>query len=69
MFPSPLAGEPARQIRSDGGKGEGEFPDINQYVRLKSPENILFGIGKVEHNYIKIERLLNRFSQESEITS
>ena len=60
MFPSPLAGE---------GKGEGGFPGMNQYVRLKSPENILFGIGKVEHNYIKIERLLNRFSQESEITS
>ena len=49
--------------------GDGEFSDMNQYVRLKSPENILFGIGKVEHNYIKIERLLNRFSQESEITS
>jgi len=32
---------------------------INQYVRLKSPKQRLFGIGKVEHNRIKIERLLN----------
>jgi len=29
------------------------------YIRLKSPENILFGIGKVEEMEIKIERLLN----------
>ena len=47
---SPLAGE---------GKGEGQFSAINQYVRLKSPENILFGIGKVENDRITIERLLN----------
>jgi tRNA pseudouridine55 synthase len=53
IVPSPLAGE---------GKGEGGFSAINQYVRLKSPENILFGIGKVENNYIKIERILSRFS-------
>jgi tRNA pseudouridine55 synthase len=59
MFPSPLAGEPARQIRSDGGKGEGGLSGINQYVRLKSPENILFGIGRVEKNRVVIERLLN----------
>jgi len=32
---------------------------INQYVRLKGPENNLFGIGKVECGRIKIERLLN----------
>jgi len=31
------------------------FPNI----RLKSPENILFGIGKVEEMKLKIERLLN----------
>ena len=49
---SPLAGE---------GKGDGGLYVINQYVRLKSPENILFGIGKVENNYIKIERLIGRF--------
>ncbi len=32
---------------------------INKYVRLKSPEHILFGIGRVEDENIKIERLLN----------
>jgi tRNA pseudouridine55 synthase len=32
---------------------------INQYVRLKSPEHTLFGIGRVESGRIKIERLLN----------
>jgi tRNA pseudouridine55 synthase len=32
---------------------------INQYIRLKSPEHILFGIGRVEDENIKIERLLN----------
>jgi tRNA pseudouridine55 synthase len=31
---------------------------INRYVRLKNPENILFGIGILERNMIKIERLL-----------
>ncbi len=39
--------------------GEGGFSDINQYVRLKSPEHNLFGIGRVESGKIKIERLLN----------
>ena len=29
------------------------------YIRLKSPENILFGIGKMEEMKLKIERLLN----------
>ncbi|MEW6162108.1 MAG: tRNA pseudouridine(55) synthase TruB [Nitrospirota bacterium] len=32
---------------------------INQYVRLKGPKNNLFGIGRVERDRIKIERLLN----------
>ena len=32
---------------------------LNQYVRMKSPDRILFGIGKVEQNRITIERLLN----------
>ncbi|MDH5768958.1 MAG: hypothetical protein OEZ31_08385, partial [Nitrospirota bacterium] len=32
---------------------------INQYVRLKSPEKNLFGIGRVENSRIKTERLLN----------
>ncbi len=39
----------------DGFKGEMK-PD---YVRLKSPDHVLFGIGKIEENRIKIERLLN----------
>ena len=39
----------------DGFKGELN-PD---YVRLKSPDHVLFGIGKIEENRIKIERLLN----------
>jgi len=30
-----------------------------EYVRLKSPDHVLFGIGKIEDNRIKIERLLN----------
>jgi len=32
---------------------------INHYIRLKSPDRILFGIGKFEQNRITIERLLN----------
>jgi tRNA pseudouridine55 synthase len=36
-----------------------ENSSINQYIRLKSPQNVLFGIGKIENNRIKIERLLN----------
>jgi tRNA pseudouridine55 synthase len=32
---------------------------INQYIRLKSPQHVLFGIGKIEDNRITIERLLN----------
>lgn len=36
-----------------------ETLSINQYVRLKGPENNLFGIGKLEGDRIKVERLLN----------
>ena len=36
-----------------------EAADGFPYIRLKSPENILFGIGKVEEMKLKIERLLN----------
>jgi tRNA pseudouridine55 synthase len=35
---------------------------INQYVRLKGPENNLLGIGWIESDRIKIERLLDVFS-------
>jgi len=31
----------------------------NQYIRLKSPGNELFGVGKFGKNTVKIERLLN----------
>jgi len=31
----------------------------NRYVRLKSPQNVLFGIGRLDDEEIKIERLLN----------
>jgi tRNA pseudouridine55 synthase len=31
----------------------------NRYVRLKTPDNVLFGIGRFEGDEIKIERLLN----------
>ena len=43
------------------GEEIGAFKNIkiNQYVRIKSPDRILFGIGKVEQNRITIERLLN----------
>jgi tRNA pseudouridine55 synthase len=45
---------PPEQLAEDV---EGEVkPD---YVRLKSPEHVLFGIGKIEGDRIKIERLLN----------
>lgn len=40
---------------SGGFKGELK----TDYVRLKSPEHFLFGIGKIEGDMIKIERLLN----------
>jgi len=44
----------------NGGKSEaGEKAPKSQYVRLKDPENTLFGIGKIEDEVIKIERLLN----------
>jgi len=36
-----------------------ENSSINQYIRLKSPQHVLFGIGKIENNRITIERLLN----------
>jgi tRNA pseudouridine55 synthase len=36
-----------------------ENSSINQYIRLKSPQHVLVGIGKIENNRIKIERLLN----------
>jgi tRNA pseudouridine55 synthase len=36
-----------------------ENSSINQYIRLKSPQHVLFGIGKIEDNRIRIERLLN----------
>ena len=29
------------------------------YIRLKNPERVLFGIGRLEEGEIKIERLLN----------
>jgi tRNA pseudouridine55 synthase len=32
---------------------------VNEYVRLKSPEHVLFGIGRVDVGNVKIERLLN----------
>jgi tRNA pseudouridine55 synthase len=32
---------------------------IKQYVRLKSPENNLFAIGRLEQDKITVERLLN----------
>ncbi len=38
------------------------FPEkefISQYVRLKSTDDILFGIGKVRKGYLKVERLFN----------
>ena len=36
-----------------------EAADGFPYIRLKSPENVLFGIGKAEEKRLKIERLLN----------
>jgi len=35
---------------------------LYQYVRLKGPDNNLFGIGKVELNRIKIERIIKPIS-------
>ncbi|MEW6417192.1 MAG: tRNA pseudouridine(55) synthase TruB [Nitrospirota bacterium] len=39
-------------------KGELKGGEV-QYIRLKNPENKLFGIGRLENNIIKIERLFN----------
>jgi tRNA pseudouridine55 synthase len=36
-----------------------ESLSINQYVKLKGPKNNLFGIGRLEGNKVKVERLLN----------
>lgn len=43
------------------GRLSEEFEGVlkQDYVRLKSPEHVLFGIGKIEGDRIKIERLLN----------
>ena len=35
----------------------------SQYVRLKSPRNTLFGIGRLEEGEIRVERLLNTSSE------
>jgi tRNA pseudouridine55 synthase len=43
----------------DAEKGETDNSSLNQYIRLKSPWQELFGIGKREHNRIQIARLLN----------
>ncbi len=65
---------PGISIKNNEGKGRQDFLPmssgrddeagkknipVNQYVRLKSPENALFGIGKIDQNKVKIERLLN----------
>ena len=42
---------------------------INQYVRLKGPGNNLIGIGCVESNRIKIERLLDILPSKEETKS
>jgi tRNA pseudouridine55 synthase len=47
------------QNPSGGGKCAFQNFKINQYVRMKSPDCMLFGIGKVEQNRITIDRLLN----------
>ncbi len=50
---------------SKGGLGglslfqRGVWGDSGGFVRLKNPENVLFGIGRLEDNRIKIERLFN----------
>ncbi len=56
LYP-PLKSPSAPLFRGDSGGFENLY--ISQYVRLKSPENILFGIGKIENDRVKIERLLN----------
>lgn len=38
------------------------IPHTNQYVRLKTPEKILFGIGKVEGHTVKMARMLHTTS-------
>jgi len=37
----------------------GASPKASQYVRLKSPDNSLFGIGLLEDDSLRIERLFN----------
>jgi hypothetical protein len=43
------------------GENALKFENIytNKYVRLKTPEGILFGIGRLENSRIHIERLLD----------
>ena len=50
---------PSISAFNSGGIAAVEKVPKSQYVRLKDPENILFGIGKIEDKVIKIERLLN----------
>lgn len=34
---------------------------INQYVRIKSPENLLIGIGKVQEGLLRVERIFSNY--------
>jgi LmbE family N-acetylglucosaminyl deacetylase len=49
--PSPLAGEPARQIRSDGGKGEGDNGLLQE-----APLISFFGIGEVRIIFMDVSK-------------
>jgi tRNA pseudouridine55 synthase len=59
----PLLNNPPLSPFSKGGLGglslfqRGVWGDSGGFVRLKNPENVLFGIGRLEDNRIKIERL------------
>ena len=50
---------PGNQQTNRGEIGAFKNIQLKQYIRMKGPDRILFGIGKVEQNRITIERLLN----------
>ena len=62
-MPIPLLMNNSDSIFAKENRGMPNNLYIDQYVRLKTPANILFGIGRKEGHNIKIERLLGISSE------
>ncbi len=56
-----INGAPLTPVYPSLLRGELKGDEV-QYIRLKDSENKLFGIGRLEDNRIKIERLFNAFA-------